>query len=92
MSYRAGFPGWKFAARAGVRINIRVNVLRDEEAGVYVATSPDLNGLTVEAETFDELRQEIHGAAAQLLELELHQSPARAKTEIRMSDSVFCAA
>lgn len=91
MNYRAGLPGWKLAARAGFRINVRVNVMKDEEAGVYVGTSPDLSGLTVEAETLEELRSEVHGAAAKLLELALHM-PARAKTEIRISDPVSCPA
>ncbi len=91
MNYRAGLPGWKLAARAGFRINVRVNVMKDEEAGVYVGTSPDLRGLTVEAQTLEELRSEVHGAAAKLLELALHM-PARAKTEIRISDPVSCAA
>ena len=92
MSYRAGLPGWKWAARAGAPISLRVNVLKDNEAGVYVATSPDLHGLVVEAETLEALRSEIHGAASRLLELELHRAPTRAKTDIRFQDSVFCAA
>jgi len=92
MSYRAGLPGWKLAARAGAPISLRVHVLKDDEAGVYVARSSDLHGLVVEAETLEALREEIHGAASRLLAHELHHAPTRAKTDIRFQESLFCVA
>jgi predicted RNase H-like HicB family nuclease len=55
----------------GVPLNIRVNVLKDEEAGVYVATSDDLKGLVCEAATMDELVQEVHSTTQELLEFYL---------------------
>ena len=35
--------------------------------GVWLATSPDIDGLTVEADTFDELRAEVRAWAPELL-------------------------
>ena len=34
---------------------LRIDVIRDEAAGVLVGTSQDLRGLVLEAETFEEL-------------------------------------
>lgn len=45
---------------------IYVDVTRDEEAGVYVATSPDVRGLVAEAPTFDELFQEVEAGVDEL--------------------------
>jgi predicted RNase H-like HicB family nuclease len=92
MSYRAGLPGWKLFARAGMPISLRVNVVKDDEADVYVGSSPDLRGLVVEAPTLEELRLEINGAASRLLALELHRPPMHAKTDIRLRDAVPCGA
>lgn len=61
--YRVGFPGWKIAAALGITLVFRVDVLQDEEAGVFVATSPDLNGLVAEAPSLEALFKEVgHGA------------------------------
>ncbi len=68
MNYRVGMPGWRLAARAGARLYFRVKVQRDEEAGVYCATSPDIAGLVIEAATLDELAREIRDGAADLLD------------------------
>lgn len=65
--YRVGFPGWKLAGRFGVTLVFRVDVLHDSEAGVYVATSPDLRGLVAEAPTLDELFREVYAGADELV-------------------------
>ncbi len=92
LSYRIGLPGWTLAARVGIPLSLRVYAMKDEEAGVFVGSSPDLHGLTVEAPTLEELHIEVTGATSKLLELEFHKPVQRAKTEIRLSDAVFCAA
>lgn len=69
--YRIGLPFWKHAARFGVPLNIRVNVMHDDEAGVFVATSDDLRGLVCEASTMDELVVELNSAINDLLSLQL---------------------
>jgi predicted RNase H-like HicB family nuclease len=73
--YRVGFPGWKIAAKMGIPVRLRVNITQDIEANVYVAESPDLEGLIVEAHTLDELKEEALSAAGLLLELQLHKKP-----------------
>ena len=78
--YRVGLPGWKFAAKCGIPVRLRVNITQDLEANVYVAQSPDLDGLIVEAHTLDELQDETLATASVLLELALHQKP-QARTD-----------
>lgn len=93
MLYRAGLPGWKLIARAGGKIVVNVNVIKDEDAGVYVATSANLRGLVVEAETLDKLNEEIHIAVSELLTREFASgAPPRARTEMRFAEDNLCAA
>lgn len=75
MDYRIGFPFWKVAARIGIPLKLRVNVLFDEEAQVFVATSHDLPGLVAEARTIDELFAEVNGSIEDLLTEALHRRP-----------------
>ncbi len=74
--FRVGFPGWKLAVRLGATLVFRVDVLHDAEAGVYVATSPDLRGLVAEAATIDDLFREVHAGAEELIRDQV--MPARA--------------
>ncbi|MEI2676485.1 MAG: DUF1902 domain-containing protein [Burkholderiaceae bacterium] len=91
--YRIGLPGWKLAARWGWPLKLRVRISRDDATGIYVAESPDLDGLIVEAPSLDELRKEALGAAEVLLELALHvDHPPKAWTEFRLIDGAPCAA
>lgn len=55
LHYRYGWPFGKVMARMGVPTKIRVDVIRDEEAGVFIATSCDVDGLVLEAETIEGL-------------------------------------
>lgn len=73
--YRVGFPGWKLAAKVGIPMLLRVEVMRDRDAGVFVAISPDLRGLVAEAKTADELVRAVYDCTDMLLEAELHGSP-----------------
>ena len=64
--------GWYFAtwlAKMGMPVLIKVEIIRDDEADVYVATSSDLKGLVVEAQTLDELEKEVFELVPQLLAL-----------------------
>ena len=78
--YRVGRPGWRMLARLGVSLRLRVQIRHDPEANVYVAESPDLEGLVVEARTLDEVQEETLAAAAALLELQL-KTKAKAHTD-----------
>lgn len=73
--YRIGNPFWKTLARHGVPLKLRVNVLKDEEAGVFIATSDDLRGLAAEAATMDELVAEVRSVIDDLLIEHLHAKP-----------------
>lgn len=79
--YRVGLPGWKLASKLGVSVRLRVNIRQDLEANVYVAESPDLDGLIVEAHTLDEIKDEALSAAGALLELALHTKAPVAQTD-----------
>jgi hypothetical protein len=73
--YRVGFPFWKVAARFNVPLLLRVDVVQDRDAGVLVATSPDLRGLVVEAKDVQELMKEVYGCVDMLLEEQLKHPP-----------------
>ena len=88
--YRVGFPGWKIAARLGAHLLIKIDVLHDKEAGVFVATSRDLPGLVVEAPVMDELFPNVYDCASMLLAQELKH--ARIKRPIAAWDGDFCPA
>ena len=84
--YRVGFPGWKLAARAGLRLKVRIDIHHDSETNSYWADSPDLDGLVVAASTLDELRSEVRGAAEVLLELAVNSSRTHATPVLRFRD------
>ena len=71
--YRVGLPFWKLAARLGVPLLIRIQVMHDHEANVYIATSTDLAGLIAEAPNLEELMLSVHDCADMLIEHALHQ-------------------
>jgi len=55
--YRLGWSCATFLAKMGLSLLIKVEIIHDKLANVYVATSSDLKGLIVEAETLDELEK-----------------------------------
>ena len=64
--------GWVFAtllAKIGIPLLIKVDIIHDDEANVYIATSSDLKGLVVEANTLDELEKEVLELVPELLAL-----------------------
>ncbi len=70
-SYRVGFFGWKIAARLGFQLKVNVSVMRDEEAGVFVAWSDDFLpewGCVAEAETWEGLEKELQLVISEALE------------------------
>jgi hypothetical protein len=83
--YRIGFPFWKQAAKLGVPLKLRIDVMRDDEANVFVATSDDLPGLVCEASSIDDLVKEVNLATCELLTLQLHSQPqSRPVTDLRI--------
>lgn len=88
MLYRIGFPGWRLAARLGITLTLKVELEYDAEANVFIATSPDLKGLIVEAETFEELLQEIKFCANDLLEVAFQRN-IEVKPNIQVSEEAI---
>jgi len=73
--YPVGWPLWKLIARSGVPVIVKIEVLFDPEAGVYVATSPNLSGLLAEADSKDALMDAVHDCIDLLMEEELPAPP-----------------
>lgn len=71
--YRVGNPFWRLLARLGIPLVVRVDVVYDKDANVYVATSPDLRGLVAEAKTKEELIASVYDCVDLLLEEQVHQ-------------------
>ena len=92
MLYRVGLPFWKVVAKAGVPLKVLICIHRDDEAGVYVAHSPDLRGLVVEAATLDELRLEVRSAAEVLLDVALDGNRPPTTPQLTFNDDALCVA
>ena len=90
--YRVGLPGWKFAARAGIPMLVRINVHYDPEVKSYWTTSPDLDGLIVTGNTVDELLHEAKFGIDGLLELALQGKHVSAAPRLSFSPEALCAA
>lgn len=70
--YRVGAPGWKIAARLGLPLVVKVSVLWDPEAKVFVATSEDFLpdfGCVAESPTWDGLKKELGAVFADASEV-----------------------
>ena len=83
-AYPVGFVGWKFFARLGVPLRVRVFVMYDDEAKVFVATSDDFLpefGLTVESDTWDGIFKEIHIALEEAEEICLGKADDKVKLD-----------
>lgn len=87
-----GWPGWRMAALWGVPVQVRIDAWRDEEAGVFVATSEQVPGLAVEAHSLDALKAEVDEALPRLLNLDFAPLPRQPQTEIIIHGGVCAAA
>lgn len=88
MLYKVGLPGWRIAAKLGVPLGVNVKITHDPEANVFIATSPNLQGLVVETESFEDLLKEIQFCANDLLQDALHRQ-VQAYTKILVMDEVI---
>lgn len=78
---------WPFSmlfASLGLPLLIKVDVVFDAEANVYVATSPNVDGLVVEASTLDEVRKEVELALPELLSMNHMQDSMHAHKETHL--------
>ncbi len=67
ISLPLGFPGWKLWARAGLSVSISIDVTCGNEAGVYVAVGQNIQGLVVEAETLDAVKDAVESLLGDIL-------------------------
>lgn len=67
--YRYGWPLSNLAAKLGIPIVIKLEIEHDTETNVWIATSPDLRGLVLEAESVPDLIKEAHLVVPELLRL-----------------------
>ncbi len=88
--YRLGWPFAAFFAEMGMSLLIKVEIIHDNEANVYVATSPDLKGLVVEAETLDELEKEVWDLVPELLTLDKPKLRVKAVTHLSFFSAARC--
>ena len=88
MLCKVGLPGWRIAAKLGVPLGVNVEITHDPEANVFIATSPNLQGLVVETESFEDLLKEIQFCANDLLQDALHRQ-VQAYTKILVMDEVI---
>lgn len=84
--WNLGAPGWRLASQLGCPIKIKIDVFRDEGAGVYFATCANI-GLAVEGDSLDTLMQEIHTAVPELVH-SCFSTPRSPKTDIRLHDDL----
>lgn len=75
MKYRVGWPFWRTLATWGLPVHINVQVHWDAESKSFWASSTDIDGLVVSGMTPEELRDEVIGAAASLLEVQQMKRP-----------------
>ena len=69
MNYPIGYPFSKLVAKLGFNLIVRVDIIFDEAAKVFVATSKDVDGLVLETENFSDLTIEVKEAITTLMTL-----------------------
>ncbi len=72
--YPLGFPLSSVVQKLGIPTCVIINVMYDDEAQVFVATSKDVSGLVVESETIEQLMTETNELIPMLLSDKQHSS------------------
>lgn len=67
-AYRIGWPFWTWFAKHGFNLKFRVGVKFDSEAKCYYVAWSDLPGLNTDAETLEEIKENIKECVDLLLE------------------------
>lgn len=91
MKYPLKYPFSMLFARLGATLTIGINVFRDDEAGVYVATSKDVPGLVLEADSFNELTKEVEEAIPNLLKMNQNNFKPKTLADIIYTDHIAIA-
>jgi hypothetical protein len=70
---------------------VKVNVIFDQDAGVYVGTSDDLPGLVVEADSLDDLAHEVHDLVPAMMQTRSARVSAPVAMRLSYTDAAACA-
>ncbi|GDX85918.1 hypothetical protein LBMAG43_19600 [Methylococcaceae bacterium] len=81
MDYPINYPLAGLFQRFGFNLVVRIDVIFDDEAKVYVATSKDISGLVLESETFNGLELEVKEAIVNLTQLN-QKNPVRTSADL----------
>ncbi len=79
--YPLNWPLSILFASLGIPLLIKIQVIFDADAQVYVATSPTVRGLIIEAPTLDGIRAEVELALPELLSLNHLNTPSHRNTQ-----------
>lgn len=91
IAYRLSWPFSHALAAIGVPVLIKVSVIHDREAGVYVGTSRDLPALVVEADSLDQLAREVHELVPVLIQASRQRVRAPISARLSVTDPIGCA-
>ncbi|WP_031433896.1 DUF1902 domain-containing protein [Methylomarinum vadi] len=75
----------------GATLAIDIDVIYDDDANVFIATSKDVPGLILEAESFHDLRKEIEEAILNLLNHDNHVKKRKTLAELIIKNHIAIA-
>ncbi len=88
MNYPFKFPFALLFGRLGATLTIVIEVCHDDEAGVYIATSKDIPGLVIEAESYSQLKNEVTEAIPNLLSLSNNEKHLKTSADVIYTDHI----
>ncbi|MBS3953658.1 MAG: DUF1902 domain-containing protein [Methylomicrobium sp.] len=91
MKYPLSYPLARWLGRLGVTLTVAIDVTYDKEAHVYVATSPDIDGLVLETDSFKSLIEEVEEAVVNLLTLNKKSTPSKTQADLIFRDHIVIA-
>ncbi len=91
MNYPFSFPFADKISQLGFTLTIKIDVHYDPDVDVYIATSKDIPGLVIEAESFAGLEQEVKEAIPNLLSLSGNQKFLKTSADLIYTDHIVLA-
>lgn len=91
MRYPKRYPLSGLFSAMGATLTLDIDVIYDDEANVFIATSKDVPGLVLEAESFHDLRKEIEEAIPNLLNHDSHTKKRKTIADLIIKDHIAIA-
>ncbi|MDE2469893.1 MAG: DUF1902 domain-containing protein [Bradyrhizobium sp.] len=88
--YPIRWPLAEAVGRLGIPLVIKIRVLFDAEANVFVGTSPDVPGLVVEADSLDDVMREARELIPCLLNAEHKRVISPVSTKLSFTNPLTC--